>query len=221
MPIWSTKPGELDQTWLAYRQTDPAYPPLWYGAGMATLRQQSGRWHQELRGVAQYLSLSVDGAWAEHVRYESIRDDNRRQEERRSLWQIQVAAHAIADLSTFDRYVDCGLPPELAVGPHPDVWALAYDLRDAGFDGVLSPAAALDVPGALNLTLFGERMEHRVHGAMPDPSAFPRPEFFLPTIEITDAGAPTRYAMEHTCYRSDDHQTFAAWCALNGYTPGT
>jgi hypothetical protein len=219
--LWSKKPAAAPSTdvFQAYRQTDPRYPPLWYGAGRATLLQQSGRWHEEGKGVAQYLSLSVDGAWAEWIRYESIRDDVRRLEDRRTLWQIQVAEQRIADLSTFDKYVECGLKPEWAIGPHQDCWPLADELRNGGFDGVLSPAAALDVPDAVNLTLFGERIEHRVHGPMPKPSAFPRPELFLPTIEITEQGAATRYALEHTCYIGEHHQTFAAWCKSSGYTP--
>lgn len=209
MPSWRKAPEPASGVWVAYRQTSPAHFPLSYGAGAATLRQESGRWHREGRGVAQYLALSVEAAWAERIRYESIRDEERRREERRALWEMQVADEDIADLSTFDRYVTCGLDPALAVGSHEDAWPLAYELRDAGYRGVLSPSAALDVEGAVSLTLFGERIEHRVHGPMPDPSANPNPKLWVPTVLLTDTGSPSSYAMAHTCYRTAKHRTFA------------
>ena len=202
---------------MAYRQTDPAYPPLWYGGGSATLRQESGRWHEEGKGIAQYTSLSPDGAWAEAIRYLAIRDDNRRLEERRALWELQVSAQRIADLRTFDEYAARGLAPELAVGPHADCRPLAQELRRR-IRGRSSPSAALDVPNAVNLTLFGERMEWRV-SSMPDPSSNPDPSFWLPTIQLTDSGAPTPAAMKYTCYEVGHHQTFAGWCKANDYKP--
>jgi RES domain-containing protein len=219
--LWSKTPADApEDVFVVYRQTDPAYPPLWYGAGSATVRQQSGRWHQEGRGVAQYTSLSPDGSWAELIRYESIRDENRRVEERRRLWQLQVAGQRLADLCSFDRYLACDLAPELAVGPHADCWPLADDLVAEGFDGILSPSAALDVPNAINLTLFGERIESRVSGGMPDPAANPNPHLWLPTIQVTDAGAPPAAVMHNTCYRVGHHRTFGQWCKQRGYTPG-
>ena len=209
--MWATPPERVAGEWTAYRHTDRRFPPLWYGAGAATLRQESARWHQEGAGVAQYLALSVNGAWAERCRYAHIRDDRRRLEDRRSLWQLQVVEHDLADLSSFDAYAACGLDPALAIGPHPACWPLADALVAAGYRGVLSPAAAYDVPGAINLTLFGERVEALTYGAMPPASSNPRPDVFLATVLVTDAGAPTAYAMHHTCYDGDHHRQFAAW----------
>ena len=209
--MWSTPPERVSGEWTAYRHTDRRFPPLWYGAGAATLRQESARWHQEGAGVAQYLALSVNGAWAERCRYAHIRDDRRRLEDRRSLWQLQVVEHDLADLSSFDAYAACGLDPALAIGPHPACWPLADELVAAGYRGVLSPAAAYDVPGAINLTLFGERVEALTYGAMPPAANNPRPDVFLATVLVTDAGAPTAYAMHHTCYDGDHHRQFAAW----------
>jgi hypothetical protein len=214
---WTKRPGTRTGVLFAYRQTDAAYPPLWYGARGGTLLQQSGRWHQEGAEVAQYLSLSSHGAWAELIRYEGVRDDNRRRQHHRRLCQLQVSGHRIADLSSFDRYVECGLAPETSIGDHRQSWPLADDLRDAGFDGVLSPSAAYDIEDAVNLTLFGERIETLVYGAMPAPAEVVRPRCWLPTIEITDAGVPTSQALEHACYRPEDHQTFGAWCARTGH----
>jgi hypothetical protein len=42
---------------------------------------------------------------------------------------------------------------------------------------------------------------------------------FIPAILITDSGAPTEFAMHHTCYQDEYHQTFDKWCLANGYTP--
>lgn len=213
MAGWSRPPERVAGVWRAYRHTAHGFPPLWYGGGSVSTRQESGRWHVEGEDVAQYLALSVNGAWAERCRYASIRDDHRRLEDRRRLWELQVIERDIADLSSFDRYVACGLSPQLAVGPHIHARGLADDLRAAGYRGVLSPAAAYDQPGAVNLTLFGERIEAHEHGAMPDASANPRPELFVQAIMITDAGVATEWAMQHTCYQGAHHQTFAAWKA--------
>lgn len=219
MALWTTPPDRLDGVWQAYRHTARSYQPLWYGGGGKSLFQESGRWHEEGRDVAQYLALSTNGAWAERCRYAVIRDDDWRLAESRKLWELQVIERDIADLSSFGHYLACGLAPELAVGPHGNVHVLAYELRDVGYRGVLSPAAACDRPDAVNLTLFGERIEGEHYGAMPDPAANPRPEMYIATILITDSGAPTQYAMQHTSYEGEYHQTFDSWCAANGYTP--
>ena len=211
MTPWRRPPERVSGEWIAYRHTDRRFPPLWYGAGKATRRQESARWHEEGAGVAQYLALSINGAWAERCRYAHIRDDKRRLEDRRSLWQLQVIEHDIADLSTFEHYESCGLDPQLAVGPHERCRPLAHALAQAGYRGVLSPSAAYDAPGAVNLTLFGERVEAITYGAMPSASHNPRPDVFLATVLITDSGSPTEYAMRHTCYASEHHRQFAAF----------
>jgi hypothetical protein len=220
MALWSAPPERLEGVWTAYRHTDRRFPPLWYGGATASLHQESGRWHEEGKDVAQYLALSSNGAWAERCRYAKIRDDVRRLEDRRKLWQLQVIEHDIADLRSFDTYLACGLAPELAVGPHQDCWPLGDELRAAGYRGVLSPAAAYDRPDALNATLFGERIESPVYDAMPEPKANPRPDIYIATILVADSGSPTEHAMKHTCYENEYHQTFDRWCADTGYAPG-
>lgn len=219
MPLWSTPPDRRDGVWIAYRHTDRRFPPLWYGGGLTGVRQESGRWHEEGRDVAQYLAMSTNGAWAERCRYAHIRDDVRRLEDRRELWELQVIEHDIADLATFDAYVACGLAPELAVGPHENCWPLSNELRAAGYRGVLSPGAAYDQPKAVNLTLFGERIESQGYGAMPAPGDNPRPGIYIAAILIVDGGSPTQHAMDHTCYDGGYHQQFDRWCATHGYAP--
>lgn len=214
VPSWTSEPAAAAGRWVAYRHVAEGVPPLWHGAGSTTLRQEAGRWHREGEALVQYLALSSDGAWAERVRYESIRTEARRRRERRSLWQLRVSADRIADLSTFDRWEACGLDPAIAVGDHADSQALASELRRAGYRGVLSPSAALDVAGAVNLALFGSRVEQRMRG-LPLPAepigGVNGP--WLPAILLTDRGAPTPFAMESTCYRSGHHRTLAEWRA--------
>ncbi len=211
MPSWTSSPRAVSGRWIAYRHVGQGVPPLWNGAGRTTLRQESGRWHREGESLAQYLALSSDGAWAERVRYEKIRTEERRLKSERSLWQVLVAADGIADLSTFDAWEACGLDPEMAVGDHEPCQALASELRRAGYHGVLSPSAALDHGGAVNLTLLGGRVEHRIEGEpLPDEPVEPNGRW-LPVVLLSDKATPTRFAMERTCYIADDHRTLAAW----------
>jgi RES domain-containing protein len=214
VPSWTSEPAALAGRWVAYRHVADGVPPLWSSAGSTTLRQESGRWHREAEALVQYLALSSDGAWAERVRYESIRTEARRRRERRSLWQLRVSADRIADLSTFDKWEACGLDPAIAVGDHADSQALASELRRARYRGVLSPSAALDVAGAVNLTLFGARIEHHIEGQpLPDEPVGGPNAPWLPAILLTDRGAPTPFAMVRTCYRSGHHRTLAEWRA--------
>lgn len=211
---WAVRPTAVAGRWVAYRHVADGIPPLWNGAGSATLRQESGRWHREGESLVQYLALSSDGAWAEYVRYERIRMDARRRRAHRSLWQLRVSADQIADLATFDAWEACGLDPAIAVGDHADSQALASELRRAGYRGVLSPSAALDVVSAVNLTLFGGRIEHRIEGlALPDEPVGGANAPWLPAVLLTDRGAPTPFAMGRTCYRDGAHRTLAEWRA--------
>jgi hypothetical protein len=210
VPSWAAEPAAVAGRWVAYRQVAQGIPPLWYGAGGTTLRQESGRWHRESESLVQYLALSSDGAWAERVRYESLRTERDRLTDVRSLWQLRVSADRIADLSTFDKWEACGLDPAIAVGDHADSQALR-----ARYRGVLSPSAALDVAGAVNLTLFGGRVEHPIEGLpLPDEPVGGPNAPWLPAILLTDRGAPTPFAMARTCYRSDHHRTLAEWRAV-------
>ena len=212
-------PDRLDDVWQAWRHTDRRFPPLWYGGGSKSLRQESGRWHQEGRGVAQYLALSANGAWAERCRYAGIRDDVRRETKKRKLWNLQVIEHDIADLSSFDRYLKCGLKPEWAIGLHAEVWPLAHDLRAARVPRRVVARFGLRRPGGAEPHTVRRRIEDEHYGAMPDPATNPRPDTYLHAVLITDFGAPTEYAMHHTCYDGSYHITFDRWSAATGYVP--
>jgi len=214
VPSWTSRPAAVAGRWVAYRHVADGVPPLWHGAGSTTLRQESGRWHREGESFVQYLALSSDGAWAERVRYESIRTEAERLTDHRCLWQLRVSADRIADLSTFEQWEACGLDPAIAVGDHAASQALASELRRARYGGVLSPSAALDVAGAVNLTLFGGRVEHRIEGGpLPGEPVGGANGPWLPAILLTDRGAPTPFAMARTCYRTAPHRTLAEWRA--------
>ncbi len=221
MPSWTSEPAAVTGQWVAYRHVASGVPPLWHGAGSTTLRQESGRWHREGEALVQYLALTSDGAWAERVRYESLRTERDRLADYRSLWQLRVCADRIADLSTFERWDACGLDPAIAVGDHADSQVLASELRRGGYRGVLSPSAALDLAGAVNLTLFGGRIEHRVEGGpLPDEPVGGANAPWLPAVLLTARGAPTPFAMERTCYRNGEHRTLAEWRAGRGRRHG-
>jgi RES domain-containing protein len=154
------EPARLRGTWTAYRQVAPGRPPFWHPVPSSVPpAQPSARWHDEWLGqLAQYLSLEADGAWAELVRYEDLRDDDDRRGLPRTLWQAWVSEHDVADLSTPERAAACGLDADVLVADdHEPCRALGSWLRERGFRGLLAPSAA--APGALNLTLFGGRRE--------------------------------------------------------------
>ncbi len=137
----------------------------------------------------QYLALSASAAWCELLRYLSIRTAALAVEQRRHLWVVTVTEQDIADLSTFDAWTRCGLDPAAAVGEHARTQTLADDLREAGYRGVLAPSAAL--PGAVNLTLFGERYEWRAPAGAPSPLPNPDPAQWLDVeLAAPDAHPP-------------------------------
>jgi RES domain len=201
---WRAEPNRLLGKWFAYRQAAPDTAPLFHAAGERQPSQRSGRWHRQGEGYAQYMSLEPLGAWAELVRYEGIRSDSRAEKYIRRLWLIFVDEHNIADLSTFASYEACGLDPRLAVGNHAVSQALASELLDAGYRGVLSPNAAL--PGATNLTLFGERYE-KVLNTQPNQWDNPNPELRLP-CNLTAESSPPAELVTQTCFVGMNHDAY-------------
>lgn len=209
MASWRTEPARVSGEWHAYRQVSPEWAPLYHAAGEPLPSQTSGRWHRRGEAYAQYLSLEPLGAWAELVRLEGIRGETRATQYRRRLWLVFVREHDVADLSTFDAWDACGLDPAAAVGDHAACQALADDLRAAGFRGVLAPSAAL--PGATNLTLFGERYEKVLLGGLATwPN--PRPELRLPCSLVVEGNPPVELVTE-TTFRGMEHDGLLAWRA--------
>lgn len=68
-----------------FRHCDARLPFLWEGPG-----QPPARWHGEGEGPVHYLADSPDGAWAEFVRHEEIRDPADLETVTRALWAVDV-----------------------------------------------------------------------------------------------------------------------------------
>jgi hypothetical protein len=201
---WQTEPSKVSKQWLAYRQVDTESAALFHAAGEPVPSQPDGRWHRQGEGYAQYLALEAPGAWAELIRYERIRSHARGQEYVRRLWLAFVDETDIADLSTFEDYVECGLDPRLAVGEHEDSQKLADALRSAGFRGLLSPSAAL--PGATNLTLFEERYE-KVLLTNPENWQNPQCGLRIPCSLVAEAPPPIEL-ITSVCFRGMEHDGY-------------
>ena len=152
------------------------------------------------------------GAWAELVRFERIRGGTRAAQYRRRLWLVFVREREIADLSTFDRWADCGLDPRTAVGDHGAAQQLGDELRAAGFRGVLSPNAAL--PGATNLTLFGPRYEKVLLGGL-ERWDNPDAELRLPCSFVAE-GTPPEQLITETTFADMPHDGYRAWLRAQG-----
>lgn len=154
------------------------------------------------------MSLDPTAAWAEFVRREEIRDEDRRRAARRNLWRVTVEEDDIADLATFDRFDECGLDPELAVGEWDASQRLADELRDTGYRGLLTPSAAL--PGAANLTVFGERYEVEISTGVVAPGN-PEPSLWYPVVLVASSALPPRRALEQTSYQGERHPGLERW----------
>lgn len=212
MPSWRTRPASVSGRWLAYRQVATDTAPLFHAAGEPYPSQPSGRWHREGEGYAQYLALEAAGAWAELIRFERIRAHARSRQYERNLWLVFIDESNIADLRSFDLYTHCGLDPRIAVGEHAEAQVLAEELRIAGFRGLLSPSAAL--PGATNLTLFGERYE-KILLTSPENWVNPEPEVRLP-CNLVALAAPPPHLITQTCFRGMDHESYRDYLRHSG-----
>lgn len=117
---------------IGFRHADPRFPFLWEDAS-----QPGARWHREGEGPVQYLSDTPDGAWAEFLRHEEIRDLEDLLTVRRSLWAVDLGSEdpgAVklqpANLTgETDSYASCR--------------AEAHRLRSAGVSALRARSAAL------------------------------------------------------------------------------
>jgi hypothetical protein len=112
----------------------------------------AGRWHVPGDGPTQYLSLSPEGAWAELIRRQHLRDDQAAARIRMPIWIASLAAEGLVDY----RDAAAGIGAEALVDDdHRHCQREGRRLRSLGYSGVVTPSAAL--PGAVNVTLFGAR----------------------------------------------------------------
>lgn len=137
--------------------------------------QPPARWHDVEEGPVQYLSDTPDGAWAEFLRHEEIREEGDLAGIERSLWAVEVDEdeERIAQPRLFRRLLFGG------VETYEECRREARRLRKRGATAIVAPAAGLkagraggqhvrgtdllDAPSrdGRTLALFGPRPELR------------------------------------------------------------
>jgi RES domain len=122
---------------IVYRHTDPRFPFLWESGG-----QPAGRWNAEGDGPVNTFADRPEGAWAELLRHEEIRDPRDVAEIRRSMWAVDVG-----DLPTARPRLTRAT---MTGGPRSYVACRreASRLRERGERGFTAPSAALVRGGA-------------------------------------------------------------------------
>lgn len=131
---------------IAYRHADPRYPFLWEDAS-----QPAARWHADGDGPVQYFADSPDGAWAELIRHEEIKNPDDLATVRRAIWAVELPD---------EPEEQARLPQRTLLGgtsTYPDCRAEAARLRAAGAKRITAPSAAL-LPGGAG--------GHRVDGGL-------------------------------------------------------
>lgn len=139
---------------IGYRHADPRHPFLW-----ETASQPAARWHQSGDGPAHYFADTPDGAWAELLRHEEIRDPADVATIRRALWAVDIGDDPPA-LPALDATTLAGGP-----ATYPACQAEARRLRAGGTSRLEAPSAALAAGGAHGWTVLG--------GLLPGPARDP------------------------------------------------
>jgi hypothetical protein len=121
---------------ILFRQNRPGYPFLWEDD-----TQPAARWHAEGEGPAHYLADTPDGAWAEFLRHQEIREEEDLKGIQRDLWAIEIPDDESFENST--------LPYSTTTGGKNSYAACqkeAQRLRTAGATGIKAPSASI-LPG--------------------------------------------------------------------------
>lgn len=160
---------------------------------------EPGRWHRIGDGATQYLSTTVDGAWAELIRAEELRTEQETALVRMPMWVAEVHVQRIADYGTFERAEAAGFPAGALID---DDYSRCQEegkrLREAGFQGVVAPSAAL--PNSLNLTLFGPRIASTWQSR-------PLLASSIPAMKIA-VGSPPEGVVERVRHRGERHESY-------------
>ena len=137
---------------ILFRHCDSRYPFLWEDGS-----QPQARWHGAGEGPAHYLSDTPDGAWAEFLRHEELREPEDLQGLTRSIWAVEVPDQ--------DDTAEPNLPEAVLQGgeeTYADCQAEARRLRQRGGSALRAPSAALVAGGA-----GGQRVEGGLQEADP------------------------------------------------------
>lgn len=194
------RPGSVGFDDVAFRYSDYDVP-LW-----PRRNSQPGRWHRAAASATQYLSLSVDGSWAELMRWERLRTPAELRLVRMPMWVLRVRESRLADYSNFEKADAAGFSPDALVDEdYTRCQDEADRLRHAGFRGVLAPSASC--PGEVNLTLFGPRI-----AVGWDTSPNKLLASFLPTKQLA-VGHPPEEVLHRVRHRGEAHAGLAAYRA--------
>lgn len=184
----------------AFRYSDYDVP-LW-----ARPNNRAGRWHRAAATATQYLSLSVDGSWAELVRWENLRAPEELRLVRMPMWVMRIRENRLADYGSFEKADAAGFAPDALVD---EDYARCQDeadrLRAEGYRGVLAPSASC--PGEVNLTLFGARVAVRWNTAPEKLLAS-----FVPTKQLA-VGHPPQELLGRVRHEGDVHAGLIAYKA--------
>jgi RES domain-containing protein len=165
---------------------------------------EAGRWHLVGDGPTQYLSATVEGSWAELIRAEGLLSEAEVALVRMPMWVAEIQVPRLADYSTFERADLAGFPPTALVeDDYSRCQQEGYRLREAGFQGVLAPSAAL--PGSVNLTIFGPRIASTWN-------VRPLLASSIPATEIA-VGSPPVGIVERVRQRGEPHDGCKAYVA--------
>lgn len=129
---------------IGFRHADPRFPFLWESA-----EQPAGRWHGDGEGPVHYFADTPDGAWAEFLRHEEIRDPVDLLTVRRAIWAVDLPD--AEPRSAAARLPQPRLPMRVLRGgrdTYPACQAYARRLRARGAIGLTAPSAALLPRGA-------------------------------------------------------------------------
>jgi hypothetical protein len=117
---------------LGFRQTAQGVPVLWESSV-----QPAARWHTLGDGPLQYFASSPEGAWAEWLRHEEIKNPAELNDVTRVLWCAELGEAALAQ-PELSRKVLLGNEDV-----YPQCQAEAKRLQDAGEAGLEVVSAAL------------------------------------------------------------------------------
>lgn len=122
---------------ILFRQTDSRFPFLWENS-----LQPSGRWNDEESGPVQYFNDTPDGAWAEFLRHEEIKNPEELKGIERAIWAVEIPDKG--------RYQKPRLPRKTLEGNQQSYKACQLEAKRIKFldaEGIIAPSAAL-LPGA-------------------------------------------------------------------------
>jgi RES domain-containing protein len=158
--------------------------------------RRDGRWNTAGHGCTQYFCLDAEAPYAEKLRAENLRTEAAAATYRCILWQARVDEGAVVDYGTFEKAEASGFPAEALVEDDHErcqgeaQWLMSHNVR-----GLLSPCAAL--PGSVNLTLFGARVEA-------DWATRTRLASMLPVQRLAE-GSPPRSLSRRVCFFGQAH----------------